>query len=263
MNFRLYPAVFLLAFPILLLSMHTHKANADEIIYFDGEFLDTDWTATEIHDFAADTEIARVSTSGNPGANLRIQNIGNSGNSYTRFFYRSENAIYDPSVQGTIDEIEYSEDSRFIANSGGTTGRIQGYGLALWQAGNIYQADGGYTNSSDNWEQQLNTFTSSDFFLIRLDGTSSSLFAPDFTATGDSISFGFWRANSAGGSSQYSMTSAIDNWQVHINPTAVPEPSSMLLLGVASVFAVGRRRRAKSHSHLISDGRPASGRAMR
>ncbi|MEO1528976.1 MAG: PEP-CTERM sorting domain-containing protein [Planctomycetota bacterium] len=224
--------------------------SAAEVTFFDGDFEDAEWTLVERHFLSAGTEIRRFTTGGNPDAYLSIANRGNDRASQTQAFYFKNDALFDPGTQGAISQINYAEDSRFITNGGFTNSRIQAFSLGVRQAGLTYfipNGGDGITHDGTDWDTKPLTILDSDeFWLANADGSIDVNSHPDFSVNGDEIQFGFFRANSAGGSPSYVIESAIDNWSVAVQTTAVPEPSSIAVISsVVATCVLRRRKRAK------------------
>ena len=88
-------------------------ANA-QTVFTDGVFADADWTFHLFEVGAGGTVAYHQSLSGgNPGEFRVIRNTvpANSGEARVYGFYLREEATYNPSAQGEISSITYSEDS--------------------------------------------------------------------------------------------------------------------------------------------------------
>lgn len=225
-------------------------SNAADVTFFDGDFAASEWTLVERHYLAADTEIRRFVIGGNPDVFLSVENTGGHRDSQTHAFYFKDGATYDPAVLGAISQIDYSEDSRFLSNQGFTDSRVQAFSLGIRQTGATYfvpnRGSSHLTNSTTEWiTTPLSYLSAEEFWLVDEVGNVDVNMHPDFSVTGDEIQFGFFRGNSAGGSTSYSIESAIDNWTVSVQTTAVPEPSSVFAL-VSACGAVFLRRKKRS-----------------
>lgn len=250
-----YISIFKPIAVFFLLTAIGFPANATEVAFFDGEFAQADWTLVERHFLTAGTEIRRFPIDGNPDAFLSVENRGGHRDSTTNSFYFKVGATYHPAIQGEILQIDYSEDSRFLANSGLTNSRIQAFSLGILQSGETYFVpnDGSehLTNPTSEWTTTPLTFrNANEFWSVDSNGVVDVNAHPDFSATGEEIQLGFYRGNSAGGSTSYSIDSAIDNWSVTITTVAVPEPSVLGLLGFASLATLLRRVRRRTLPRL-------------
>jgi hypothetical protein len=122
-------------------------------------------------------------------------------------------AAWDPStsVQGPISTIDYSEYSRLIVGSG----EGQATGAALLQNGHYYIALLPQVFTPETiWTRKMQTgLQASSFTEI---GTGNH---PDFTSSGASIEFGFFRANSApaGAGGAGHQVVGIDNWAITVH----------------------------------------------
>jgi len=109
------------------------------ISYFDGTFNNSDWsltTFTNTGGAGSTTNGTQITVGGNPTDYRFINNLLNINgvNSLVLGVHLNVTATYDPSMQGAISSIDYSEDSKNF----GTPGGGQGTGLAIMQGGNFY-----------------------------------------------------------------------------------------------------------------------------
>jgi len=225
----------------------TSAAHAAPVVFFDGIFNNSDWgiTAYTNPNGAGSGAVGfQVLTGGNPNEYRRIRNnivVSAAGNGAIIGFHMNTTAFYNPSSQGAINFINYSEDSiNFLPNQAGNG---QGTGLAIFQNGKYYALrtpalvmpaptytvwtanSAPLTVAANYWE-----FTPAGNLLP---GSN-----PDFSATGSIMQLGFWRGNS--GNFSYQTDCGIDNWRVEI--TQVPTPGSLGLLAAGGALAVRRRR---------------------
>jgi hypothetical protein len=212
-------------------------ASAAPVVFFDGTFLDGDWTTSVVPsgvggsgsagqaasggnpDFFREISITLVMPTADIGAQVDVVSI-------------KPSAVYDPASQAAIAFIDYSEDAILLDGSGNGHALT----LALEQAGVIYAGLPRLVSPDSEWTpKSILGLVASDF--RRVGGTGQ----PDFSATGAPIAFGFWRAfSSPAGNSAGTRIGGIDNWTVTVHP--VPEPSSALLIGLGIGILAARRR---------------------
>jgi len=244
----------IIGFAILFASTITSEAQA--ILFFDGTFTPSDWTLyTETLVSGGTTTPSQVLAGGTPGAYRRIDNVVSGGGAGSGIwgFNINNNAIYDPSAGGAISEIDYEEDARAFQNA---FGQGQATGPALRQNGKNYFAGGNITPPSQPWHNGKSFFTgglitgpSQEWHSLSLSDLNNADFGllsdandhPDFSASANSILFGFYRANSTLGTSGYALDGAIDNWK--IEASVVPEPATILLFSSGLAGMLLRRRK--------------------
>ncbi len=181
---------------------------ATPIMYGDGTFEDGDWTLIIRTLVGGGTVTAYQSaTGGSPGEFRRIINTVNGpGGSAVLGFHIHAGATYDPSTQGPIRSVDYSEDSIMFSGFG----EGQASGPALLQAGEVYRCWGLVANQYTWTIQFLSDQVATDF--VSLSGSN-----PDFSQSGAPISFGFWRGNWTTNHA-YTIDAGIDNWSLMIHP---------------------------------------------
>lgn len=216
-------------------------ASAQAVVYFDGVFNNADWALTlniNAGGVGSTGSGFQVLGGGNPNEYRRIRHSLNVSGGIGQLVTLHQNvtANYNPSSQGAITGLTYSEDS--IAFAG--PGNVQGGGMYIRQGGRDYiQRVPVFVMPLPTfsvWTTQTASLSASDFHEIDNAGNIFAGNNPDFSATGGVMGLGFWRGNSNFGSVQ--TDAGIDNWRVEI----VPAPGAAALLGLGAL-AAGRRRR--------------------
>jgi len=190
------------------------------VVFADGEFDPTDWSASAIADPALDgpthTE-DRSATGGLPGAFRRMVHTMTIGPSSLRVFNDKVSAVYDPRVLGAIRAIDYTEDCSRIS---ATTNAIDVGSFAMFeQAGRRYVSFNGRGCLSlwVNNFAQLPSLVASDFRQAAGPACGSGEACPDFSATAAPLRFGFARSVSRSASAAAaSIEHGIDNWKISV-----------------------------------------------
>lgn len=217
--------------------------SASAITFFDGIFNNPDWTLIQLNNAnAAGSSTAGLQflTGGNPNEFRRIRNqlTVSSPTGTLHGFHMNITAFYDPSNQGAITSIDYSEDSINYVNQ---PGNGQGSGLAILQNGRFYRTSAALVmpySSYSTWQPNaMSGLTPSSFWEVDAFGNLLGN-TPDFSASGSIMQLGFWRGNSNNGS--INTECGIDNWNVVIHQA--PAPGAAGLLGLAGLAAARRRR---------------------
>jgi hypothetical protein len=201
-------------------------AHAAPTVFHDETFTDADWTLVTFGfrsgggAMAGGSVTAAQDASGNPGPSRQVTDnvpAAPSASEYSTVFgaHFRTGLTYDPSTQGAIASLDYSEDAILV--TGGGDG--QATGCALRQNGQVYITGGTLVTPAKTWtHKSLSGQKSGNFVHLTAAGLDGSAH-PDFTATGTPIEFGFFRGNSNGpGGGSYSIVGAIDNWRVRVNP---------------------------------------------
>jgi hypothetical protein len=223
-------------------------ASAQGAVYFDGVFNNADWSLTVITNPAGAGSTAQgfqVPAGGNPNEYRRIRHqlLVNSGlpNGHVTSLHMNVNAFYNPSTQGAITSIDYSEDSiNFISNTI-VPGNGQGSGLAIFQGGRFYVQRNPILvmpfTSFSNWGPNAAPgLVAADLWELDNAGNFISTSNPDFSIAGGTMQLGFWRGNSGNGS--YNTDCGIDNWRVEI----IPAPGFVGMAAAGGLLAARRRR---------------------
>lgn len=199
------PASLLLS--LLVLPFVPVIVSAATANFSDGTFLDSNWSSVvQIKDGGGTAGAAQISSGGNPGPFRQIGiTLNSSSGSQNNAVYISgwmSGATFTPSLSGSIVSISYSEASLIIST-------VQACGIAVRQGGVIYY--GPSFLDSNSWT----TTTQPTLTAASFDALPAGVQNPNFSGTGGTIEFGFFRANSTGvGSSGYSTSGGIDNWSV-------------------------------------------------
>ena len=136
--------------------------------------------------------MTQETTGGNPDAYRTIQTILGPTTDYGQVtsFHRLAGATWDPST-GPFASLDYSEDSILIEPPGAAQGMATG--PALRQNDPMYIRPGLFT-PEPTWTHRAAFGVTADQFIL-IQGCCNA--HPDFSASGSTIEFGFFRANSA------------------------------------------------------------------
>jgi hypothetical protein len=140
---------------------------------------------------------------GNPDGYRQMKHFFAGAGTISVYHYY-QTTTYNPSMQGAIDYINYSEDQKELNPL--FLGAAVGTGFSMMQGGTRYNIilrspSGAFTNTA--WETTSAVLRASDFSGV------------NFTATGGPITFGYFRSNSSGGGTN-TVTHGIDNWKVEV-----------------------------------------------
>jgi hypothetical protein len=203
----------------------------------DGDF--SNWSFIDISQSGHSAAFTRLTGGGNPDACVEgTTNSGTDGNDAAAIELKND-LVWNPSANGAISNLSMSIDVESITG----TGEGQWLKCVASQGGNYFYASpwGFSTNSSTSWHSwTLGPYNATDYSkrsFPELDGDVNA--HPDFSAAGAPLQFGFIIGNRM--SNQY--IQRYDNWSLTL--TSVPEPSTLILLGVAaiSLLTYGQRRR--------------------
>ena len=217
------------------------------VVYFDGTFASGSWTSSTVFNpggLGSTTAETQVLAGGNADEYMRIElnlvAVAAGGGVFS--LNRNTGAFYDPTVQGAVTHIDYSEDSKNFQPS--SAGNVQGTGLLIEQGGKTFiqrspvlvMPNPVFAAWSGNAAPGL---VASDLWEVTPTGGLISSSNPDFSAAGGVMQFGFWRGGSSGNfvGADY-RDAGIDNWRVVVAPT----PGGAALLGLGGLLAARRRR---------------------
>lgn len=189
------------------------------IVFQDGDFLQSDWSTSAIVSPAQNGptyNMEHAATGGNPGAFVSVQYSMPQGTSSVRLVHAALSAVHDPSLQGAIYTIDFTEDCR------GATGPYEPYTVPMIrQAGRTYVANSLKRNycASTAWEAagQRGSLVASDFTLIDGPACGASESCPDFSAAGAAIQLGLVSgASVASGKPAGTAAHGFDNWRAAV-----------------------------------------------
>ncbi len=189
------------------------------VTYQDGEFLDSEWTAT-IATVPAENgptvTISRAETGGHPGAFRTAAYTFPVTSSSVQVFYSGGSAVYDPAVQGAIYQIDFGEDCINSASS-----NLLSYTVPMIeQAGRRFVAakSARYCVATTWTTVRRSSFGTEDFELAGGPACSTGESCPDFSGSGAPIHFGLvGGAELSGGLVPPVRTGhGFDNWKVTV-----------------------------------------------
>jgi hypothetical protein len=225
--------IFFLGISVLVKALGSSLACAGTVSFSDGTFSPADWSlTTQTAQNGGAASAGQLTSGGNPGDCRQIAINVYPGNATAVFGFSLKNqAQYTPSTQGAITLFSYGEDRN-------TSGAGQEFGPALLQDGTYYYAYAG-SGATTGWQSfPVTVFSSASF------GTSvSDPVHPNFTATGDPITFGFVSINNTN-QLAFSTTGDYDNWSVTLTTASVPEPASAMAFLLIGSLLCWRRRSA-------------------
>ncbi len=207
------------------------RAACAGVVFQDGAMSNADWTIESVGvGSATGSQIA----TGNPGtARTTTITVGpGAGNAFRAMhkFGITQGTTYDPVISGAITSIEFSIDGRAPVG----TGPGQVLALAIKQGTAVYYAAATPTVLDGQWHAYSAGVTLGDF--VRADGMAG---APDFSATGSRIRFGFMAMGSADASGAgFTASCDYDNFFVRV----VPPGPSLAVVGLGVSGLVRRRR---------------------
>jgi hypothetical protein len=190
------------------------------LVFEDGDFLDTDWSAIAIADPAQNGPTHgedRSATGGLPDAFRHMVHTMTASPSSLRVFNTKASAVYDPQALGAIHAIDYHEDcSRLSATS--PSFDVASY-PTVDQAGRRYVSNRG-RGCLSLWVgnfAQIASLQAADFSQVDGPACGSGESCPNFSAGGAPLRFGFERRVSLqAGMPVGSIEHGIDNWRFSV-----------------------------------------------
>jgi len=212
---------FVLPFVSTALLLLSAPLGAAVVQFSNGSFSGGDWEVViQTAGDGGDGSGMRVGSGGHFGAywevSITVADTQEGGESaFVAVFSINTGAVYDPSVSGAIDTLDYAEDSLFISSTG-LVGGGQAAAPALRQGGKLFTLPVALTFATpdDTWTpHQVLGLTESDFRTV-----ASPNEHPDFSIKGAPIELGFYRANSQpAGNISGTHVGGVDNWEITIN----------------------------------------------
>lgn len=199
----------------------TLAAASNAGMFFDGDFLEPDWSLVNVVGPAGGQTGTHVMTGGNPDM---FRSVLTTTNSIVQSAHVRSGWNYDTTL-GAVQAIEWSIDYRNINSFG------QGHAYALMvEQGGVYYRGGGATTGSTSfvWESHNGVLVEANF--IRMDGGGGN---PNFSS--GVLNFGFCTSNDGGNG----INVGYDNLSINF----VPEPSTVAVVGLGIAFFVARRRK--------------------
>jgi hypothetical protein len=211
---------------LLTLILAASAAAAPPVTFSDGDFQDADWASVFTASFEGP---AMTPLAGGSASATRQVSGSNAFRAITHTVpaapasdafaavwsahFRS-GFTYDPGVQGRIGSIDYSELAQAVSH----VNLGQSAGLAIRQGGQVFVVQVGVTPDATFTLKERKGIKANDFGVMTAGGFPGGA-KPDFAAPGP-IEFGFVRGNSTniGGTSGFTLTAAIDDWSVRLNP---------------------------------------------
>jgi hypothetical protein len=195
-------------------------ANAG--MFFDGDFLDTDWSIVNVVGPAGGQTGVHSMTGGNPAM---FRNVTTNTNSVTHNAHVRSAWSYDP-AGGAIQAIEWEIDFRNISSFG----QGHAYALMILQGGVYYYGNPQLSGSATTTWQTFTSPTLTSGNFGRIDGQAGN---PNFSS--GVMTFGFYTANEGGNG----INVGYDNLSINF----VPEPATGVAVLVGAAFFLSRRRR--------------------
>lgn len=210
------------------------SAQAATFNLVDQTFSDANWTEEKTGSAPTSYSDTQESNGGNTGGNpdpyRSVTHTLPSGGQFISVFH-AHTTTFTPSTQGAINSIRIALDARRIVPSSG--GNAIGLNLGIKQGSDYHQFTTGFTFNHNDWQTKDTG--------IQIDDTNFNG-SIDFSETGETISFGFWTSNSTTVFGT-TTTGGYDNFIVDIDYNPIPEPTSLLLLGMGALTLLRRKSR--------------------
>ena len=190
------------------------------IVFSDSEFSPSDWLAIAIANPPQNGPTSseeQVTTGGHPDAFRRMGHVLTAGPSSLRVFNTFQTASYEPSSQGAVYVIDFTEDC-IVTSISPPLSYIRST-LLIEQAGRRYTVKGSNLCANGTWLTLpvWSSLVASD--LTQIDGPvcGAGESCPDFSGGATPLRFGYVRdATQAAGAAAGSIVHGIDNWKVTV-----------------------------------------------
>ncbi|BBM87208.1 PEP-CTERM sorting domain-containing protein [Candidatus Uabimicrobium amorphum] len=192
--------------------------NAETITFFDGDFVDGDYTS-----ISQGTGVVNASTDnsgGNPGSFRRISLTVDPFET-ARGIELLNSAVFNPQLQGEVQSVSVSFDVARVFNSVPGATQIS-RGIAVEQDGNVFLL----INSPPATNTSFQNFSVND--IVPLLGGVNWVDGPEIT-------FGFFNQVSTS-QTGFTIDGGYDNFEVNVTFNPIPEPSTYIVLLFGFVF---------------------------
>ncbi|HVL16166.1 MAG TPA: YncE family protein [Gemmata sp.] len=200
-------------------------AGPAPVTFADGQFQDNNWAATKIVDTTvgqtASQAVGQAATGGRGGAYRETSHTWTGGDAATSrgmtLAHLRAGAVYDPGVRGPIESVDYSFHVRVLRQTGGTPGMAM---FPIVRQNGAYYVHYNIIESPDWTRRSFPGLTAADF----TNGTA----APDFSAAGAPIEFGYATSTGFQESVVVNVVGGLDNWTVTVYPPGSRSESALL-----------------------------------
>jgi hypothetical protein len=235
----------------ILFALSANSARADNVAFNDTTFNLANYSSPVIYNnnpgnpaITVSTDPTGDSAGTGPALDFNYSYTGVVTGSLTVTGLLNNGWVYNPGTEGAINGIDFSADKNLASTF--TISSVTAPAL-LSQDGNYYfdfilgSPVSGYQTIS------ASGLTAADFGLYDFaTGTYNTAVNPNFTGTGDAITFGIGNRQNGNTGGSLVLNAFFDDVSWDVNPTATPEPSSLLLLGAGlAMLALLRRSLAR------------------